>query len=177
MTERHALQDQVAYRARRDPLTGLPNRASFDAHLDRIVGGSAGSTFAVLFVDLDHFKPVNDTHGHAVGDEVLRVMAGRLSAAVRQGDVVCRLGGDEFAVILADVTEARARSTAERIVQLAREPLAVAGAVIRVGATVGIALAGPGGEHPERAVRNADLAMYQAKQAGRGTFALYRPEA
>jgi diguanylate cyclase (GGDEF)-like protein/PAS domain S-box-containing protein len=171
ITERRALQDQVAYQARRDPLTGLPNRASFEDRLDSL-GRDGTAPFAVLFVDLDHFKPVNDRFGHHVGDEVLRVMAGRLTSAVRQHDVVCRLGGDEFAVVLADVTEGRARSTAERIVKLARDPVSVRGVTIRIGATVGIALS-ESGSPPQRAVRNADLAMYQAKQAGRGTYALF----
>ena len=132
----------------------------------------------MLFIDLDHFKPVNDTLGHDAGDEVLRTVADRLRTSVRHGDgerpgdMVCRLGGDEFAVLLLDATEDRARATAERILARWPSPSRSRARPSPSGATIGVALSHPGQEHPDRAVRDADAAMYQAKEAGRGRYTL-----
>jgi diguanylate cyclase (GGDEF)-like protein/PAS domain S-box-containing protein len=180
---RKALQDELAHQAGHDPLTGLPNRAALAERLDALTDERRSEPFAVLFVDLDHFKPVNDRLGHAVGDEILRIIAGRLQRAVRadadgtdgghRQDLVCRWGGDEFAVLLHDIDEHDVRRTADRIIGAAREPITVAGAVVRLGATIGVALSHPHRGDPEIVLREADQAMYRAKEAGRGGYALF----
>jgi diguanylate cyclase (GGDEF)-like protein/PAS domain S-box-containing protein len=175
VTERRELQDQLAHRAVHDPLTGLPNRATLADELARLATTDPAAPFAVLFVDLDHFKPINDTLGHDAGDEVLRITARRFSQSVRVdgGDVVCRLGGDEFAIILRNTTEGVARATAERLIAAAGEPIELGADTVRVGASIGISLSHPDREHPDSAMRRADLAMYQAKEAGRGGYAVF----
>jgi diguanylate cyclase (GGDEF)-like protein/PAS domain S-box-containing protein len=178
VTDRKALQDQLAYQATRDPLTGLPNRATLASRLEALVDGPDATPFAILFIDLDHFKPVNDTLGHDAGDEVLKVIAGRFRQSVRgdndtdPGDLVCRLGGDEFAVVLLNTTEGIAQATAARLVQVARQPITVGDHTIEVGATIGVSVSHPSREDPEQAMRKADHAMYAAKESGRNTFAL-----
>jgi diguanylate cyclase (GGDEF)-like protein/PAS domain S-box-containing protein len=178
VTERKALQDQLAYRATRDPLTGLPNRATLNTRLEQLVDAEEAGPFAILFVDLDHFKPVNDTLGHDTGDEVLKAIAERFRLSVRgeedgrAGDLVCRLGGDEFAIVLLNVTEAIAEATAARLVEEARRPITVNGTTVQVGATVGVSVSHPHREDPGQAMRKADQAMYSAKEAGRNTFAV-----
>ena len=131
----------------------------------------------MLFVDLDHFKPVNDALGHDAGDEVLRVVAEPVrrerAGSGRTGDLVCRLGGDEFAVVLRNTTEAIARATAERLIEAARLPIQVGDHTVRISATIGISQSHPRRDDPDTAIRNADLAMYEAKDAGRGTYALF----
>jgi diguanylate cyclase (GGDEF)-like protein/PAS domain S-box-containing protein len=177
--ERKALQDQLTYRARHDALTGLANRATLTEYLDRLssgLGDGSAAPFAILFVDLDHFKPVNDTLGHDAGDEVLRVIADRFRQQVRSGDettgdLVCRLGGDEFAVIIENATELTARQTAERLLDAARQPVPVGDHVVRVSATIGVSLSHPGHVSADETLRQADLAMYQAKTDGRDNFA------
>jgi diguanylate cyclase (GGDEF)-like protein/PAS domain S-box-containing protein len=175
-SERKAFQDQLSFRAAHDALTGLPNRAAFAAHLERLAVGVTEEHFAVLFIDLDHFKPVNDTFGHDAGDAVLRTVADRLEAEIRgddgdrPADMVCRLGGDEFAVLLVDVTEHLARATAERILASVREPIVVDGTAIGLSATVGVAVSHPGRDHPDAVLRSADAAMYQAKLSGRDSY-------
>ncbi|MGF7233881.1 MAG: diguanylate cyclase domain-containing protein [Frankia sp.] len=171
-SDRKELADELAYRAGHDPLTGLANRAHFTRRLDTIAAADTGARFAVLFVDLDDFKPVNDTYGHAAGDEVLRVLGARLQAAGRDADLVCRLGGDEFALLLTDIDEDAARHVAARLLDVIRGPITVAGTVIQIDATIGIAIATTGAQRPEAVVRDADRAMYQGKESGRGRFVI-----
>jgi diguanylate cyclase (GGDEF)-like protein/PAS domain S-box-containing protein len=178
VTERRELQQQLEHRARHDPLTGLPNRSMLAERLTRLATPDAGR-FAVLFIDLDHFKPVNDTLGHDIGDEVLRITARRLLANSRSGagagtgdDVVCRLGGDEFAVILGNVTEPLARATAERLIAAAAEPITIGDHTIHIGATIGICVSDATVEDPDIALRRADHAMYQAKEEGRNRYVI-----
>jgi diguanylate cyclase (GGDEF)-like protein/PAS domain S-box-containing protein len=170
--ERRAYQETLAHRASHDALTGLPNRARFSTRLEQLAVAPGPGTFAVLFIDLDHFKPVNDRLGHDAGDHVLRVVAERLRGSIRVGDTdaLCRLGGDEFAVLLVDVTEDVARDTATRVLGAIAQPIGVAGTTVTISATIGIALSHPDDEHPDTVVRNADLAMYSAKDAGRGGY-------
>jgi diguanylate cyclase (GGDEF)-like protein/PAS domain S-box-containing protein len=182
VTPRRALQDQLAFRARHDPLTGLRNRAVFSAGLEELAMLDDPRPYAVLFIDLDHFKQLNDTLGHAAGDEALRRFADRLRGVVRRddqggGDRVYRLGGDEFAVLILDADEAEARAVADRIVTVAGEPFELDGRTTRIGATVGVAVCDPAQEDPGQALRRADQAMYQAKDAGRGSYALAHPSA
>ena len=184
ISDRKRLQDQLARQAHYDPLTGLANRAELtrwlaaaDDDLARSGPSGAGTEaasprFSVLFVDLDHFKSINDTFGHRTGDAVLQIVADRLAGLCRDDDGVFRLGGDEFVVVLDDADEAVARATAERILAALGEPLEVGGRLVDVGATVGVALATPY-VHGEQVLRNADRAMYRAKQAGRGAVGVH----
>ncbi|KTR04277.1 hypothetical protein NS365_15470 [Aureimonas ureilytica] len=165
----------LAYQAGHDALTGLSNRTYF---LDQLDAETAqliyGGRLAVHYVDLDRFKPVNDSFGHAVGDDVLRIVAARLRAVVSPGSLVARLGGDEFAVLQLDMprSEDTAR-LAERIVHSLSEPIAVRNAVVVVGASVGVAHAPSHGCEAHTLLRNADLALYRAKENGRGRFEIY----
>lgn len=157
---------------RRDVLTGLLNRAGFEEFLDDRAREDGVGTIALLYVDLDHFKPVNDTFGHGAGDAVLRGFAGRLVELVRPTDAVARLGGDEFAIALVGVREeAHAQVVAHKIVDAAAEPFEVGALTVSVGASVGVAFQADadGDWHPLAA--RADASLYRAKAAGRGTFA------
>ncbi|MCI2238155.1 bifunctional diguanylate cyclase/phosphodiesterase [Kineococcus sp. TRM81007] len=187
--QREELQGELAHQAAHDPLTGLPNRAAALRLLSRALDACApGAATGLLFVDLDGFKAVNDTAGHAAGDAVLREVADRLRACVRDGDVVGRLGGDEFVVLVHDVVdETDLVRLGERVVASVRRPLEVgadrvtrtAGRAVRVGASVGVALAGagsagsagPGGA--EVLLAEADSAVYRAKSRGRGRVEVF----
>ena len=160
--------------AHHDPLTGLANRALLDDRLQQAIrrGQRKAQGFALLLVDLDGFKPVNDAYGHAVGDELLKGLAARLSGAVRGTDAVARIGGDEFVVLLeeggGDDLLARALGVGEKIVAALGQPLDIGPHVVTVGASVGIACWPGDGEDPQALLRAADRAMYAAKRAGRG---------
>jgi diguanylate cyclase (GGDEF)-like protein len=160
----------------RDPLTGLPNRALF---LDRLqhaldVAARRGTELCVLFVDLDRFKAVNDSLGHAAGDELLRAAAGRLADCTRAADTAARFGGDEFAVLLEDDGNGlQPEVVAERIITAMGRPFGLDGKEIFIGATVGIAFADGDVQGPDELLRNADLAMYRAKKAGGGRAATF----
>jgi diguanylate cyclase (GGDEF)-like protein/PAS domain S-box-containing protein len=175
VSERHELERALEHRAFHDDLTSLPNRALL---LDRLRQATAraqraGERFAVLYVDLDGFKPINDTFGHLTGDTVLVTAAGRLQAEVRAEDTVARLGGDEFAVLLEHPQIAgHAAEVAERLLAALRSPIDVDGGHVSVTASVGIAFAG-GHERPLDVLRNADIAMYRAKRAGAGGVAIF----
>ncbi len=154
-----------------DSLTNLPNRRWALQQLERLIArnGRSGGSFALLSFDLDGFKPVNDTHGHAAGDRVLSEIARRLSDSVRPGDLVARMGGDEFLVLVptpAEADSAWLRAVAQRVRAAIGQPVAVGGASVVVGASIGIARFPMDGERPEVLLRKADEAMYRAK-AGR----------
>ncbi|MFJ3235341.1 putative bifunctional diguanylate cyclase/phosphodiesterase [Streptomyces sp. NPDC086787] len=189
VTERVRLQAQLQHNAEHDPLTDLPNRALFTRRVQQALSGRRASDrgahlrgTAVLFIDLDGFKAVNDTIGHQAGDELLVQAARRLHDAVRHGDTASRLGGDEFAALIVG-DGARDRSARERhILELAdrlrltlSQPYLIDGNDVRVNASIGVAFAEPGLGAGEL-LRNADLAMYRAKAAGKGRVELYRPQ-
>jgi len=161
-------RERLAYLGLHDALTGLPNRTQFerllDAALERADGG--GRPLAVLFVDVDRFKAVNDRLGHAAGDELLRACADRLRGAIREGDVAARLGGDEFIVLCEDVTPARAAGIAARIGDSLSAPLTLAGERVTMSASVGLQVSSPGMD-ARALVAGADQAMYAAKRARR----------
>jgi diguanylate cyclase (GGDEF)-like protein len=166
---------QLAYQAYHDPLTGLPNRVRFridvDHALARSVEGQSG--VAVLFLDLDHFKTINDSLGHAVGDQLLVEVATRLLHATRGCDTVARLGGDEFAVLVDRVrTDVDLSIVVDRILNVMRSPIRLERAEVLVSASIGGVRATPG-DGPEELLRNADVAMYRAKQRGRGGYELF----
>ncbi len=165
-----ALQEALS-----DPLTGLPNRALLIDRLNQALDRSrrSGSRVAVLFIDLDRFKHVNDSLGHAVGDELLCVVANRIRDAVRDADTTARLGGDEFVVVLDNMSELDAAHAAQRILVRVREPVELAGRALYVGASVGIALVGDPDDDAEIVIRHADIAMYRAKAAGKDRYVLF----
>ncbi len=175
--ENARLYDQIRHQALHDGLTGLANRVLFRDRVEHAVERSrrAGSQVAILFIDLDDFKTLNDSHGHARGDEVLSTVGARLLGVLRPVDTAARLGGDEFAVLLEDVTgDADALAVATRISESFRQPLAFDDAPIRVAASIGVAL-GTGPETADDLLRNADVAMYAAKQTSRGGAEIFRP--
>ncbi len=175
--ENARLYDQIRHQALHDGLTGLANRVLFRDRVEHAVERSrrAGGQLALLFIDLDDFKTLNDTHGHARGDDVLSTVSGRLLGVLRPVDTAARLGGDEFAVLLEDVTsEADALAVATRIAESFRQPLLFDDVPIRVAASIGVAI-GRGPETADDLLRNADVAMYAAKQSSRGGAEIFRP--
>jgi diguanylate cyclase (GGDEF)-like protein len=153
---------ESAYQSLHDGLTGLPNRTMFSAELSDALGN--GSTIAVLLLDLDRFKEVNDTLGHQNGDHLLEQVGSRLRGALRTGDLVARLGGDEFAILLPDIhAEQAAIQVARGIVELLQQPFAIGDISVDVGGSIGIAIAPAHGDDPVTLIRRADVAMYTAK--------------
>jgi diguanylate cyclase (GGDEF)-like protein/PAS domain S-box-containing protein len=175
-TERVRLQDELVRQAYHDGLTGLANRSLFRDRLEQALARSAraGGSVAVMILDLDGFKQVNDTLGHDAGDQLLRTVAERLNETVRATDTVARFGGDEFAVLLDGADEALAVGVARRALAVLAEPSAVAGRELQVAASIGIAVHREGGG--DDLVRDADVAMYAAKDAGRGRHEVFRSE-
>jgi diguanylate cyclase (GGDEF)-like protein/PAS domain S-box-containing protein len=175
VTERRELEAQLTDQAFHDSLTGLPNRALFGDRLEHAVTRSTriGNPLAVLFIDLDDFKAVNDTLGHREGDELLRHVAYELAECVRRSDTVARLGGDEFAVLMEDATVTEALEAADRIQQRLRSPVIVQGSEIVVSASVGIAATDELVGESAELMRNADIAMYSAKTDGKARYKLF----
>jgi diguanylate cyclase (GGDEF)-like protein len=176
MEEQKRLESELAHRATHDVLTGLPNRALLLAELHRTVGAADAGPVAVLFVDLDRFKSVNDELGHGVGDSLLRQVADRLSDALRPSDVVARMGGDEFVVLCPDVggMEAAIDVAVRLLGAVSREPVMVDERKIDVTASIGVTVSSAGAtEHPEGLLREADAAMYRAKALGRDRFEVF----
>ncbi len=162
-----------------DSLTGLPNRALFLRLLEQALAHCArgGRRLAVLFVDLDHFKSVNDTSGHRMGDLLLVTVAERLRASVRKSDVVARLSGDEFTVIETDLVDSGpARALARTLVRALGRPFMLKGRDVQVGASVGISIYPDDGTSPEELLQRADLAMYRAKEQGRNRYCFYEAQ-
>jgi diguanylate cyclase (GGDEF)-like protein len=173
--ERRRAEEQTRHEALHDPLTGLPNRNLFLDRLQHALSAAArrSSPIAVLFLDLDQFKLVNDSLGHAAGDELLASVAPRIESALRPGDTVARFGGDEFAVLTEDVGNERgATRIAERIAEVLARPFVVRGREHFVSASIGIAI-GSGTEAPEGLIRDADSALYRAKERGRGGYEIF----
>jgi diguanylate cyclase (GGDEF)-like protein/PAS domain S-box-containing protein len=176
ITDRKQAENQVKYVAYHDALTGLPNRTLLSDRLAMALAQRRrdGQSLAVIFLDLDRFKLINDTVGHAAGDEALQRIAERLMSAVREGDTVARLGGDEFTVLLPVISGVvDACEVAERILERLTRPLALAGHEFHLSASLGIALYPADGDDAEALLRNADTAMYWAKDQGQNRFQLF----
>ncbi len=179
ITELRAAEEHIRYRAYFDPLTALPNRENFMNQLAQTISQSQrdGRQFALLFVDLDRFKNVNDTLGHESGDHLLVEASRRLTAGLRQSDTVARFGGDEFAVILRDIDHAmNAAHCAETLIGALSEGFTLAEQVVHTGASIGITLYPADGADAHMLLRNADMAMYQAKARGRNTYRFFAAE-
>jgi diguanylate cyclase (GGDEF)-like protein/PAS domain S-box-containing protein len=177
VTEHKEAEQRLLHNATHDVLTGLPNRALFMDRLKRLFDRArqdGGNLFAVLFLDLDRFKIVNDSLGHQIGDQLLVCLARRLEASLRPGDIVARLGGDEFAIILDDLNHiSDATQAAERIHKELCAPFNLSGHEVFASVSIGIAHSDTPYEGPEDFIRNADTAMYRAKDQGRGRFELF----
>ncbi len=179
ISDRKRAEEQIEFHAYHDVLTHLPNRKLFTDRLRHALTRAkrAGQSVAVMFIDVDHFKTINDTLGHTAGDELLLEMARRLRECVRADDTVARLGGDEFTIILSDLRAAEdAMFVAQKILETVQEPLTIAGMPLVVTASIGISIYPVDGVDPESLLRNADSAMYRAKEGGRNTYQLCTDE-
>ena len=179
ISDRKRAEEQIEFHAYHDVLTALPNRKLF---MDRLIQNlthcrRSNKSLAVMFIDLDRFKSINDTLGHTAGDEVLLEMARRLASCVRSDDTVARLGGDEFSIVLAELRMPEdAGRVAEKIITAVSRPVMIGGVPIEISASIGIALYPNDGADAESLLRNADGAMYRAKEAGRNTYSLCTDE-
>ncbi len=176
ITQRKADEEQLRFKAHHDPLTELPNRTLFMDRLQTAISQAHRyhRNFALLQIDLDRFKEVNDSLGHSAGDQLLVEAARRLVSCVRETDTVARLGGDEFAIILSEMTSLEeVKQIAQRIVTLLGEPYYLDAGTVRISGCVGIALYPRDGREVELLLRNADIAMYAAKEGGRNQYRLF----
>jgi diguanylate cyclase (GGDEF)-like protein len=179
ITERRNAEARISHLARYDELTGLPNRVNFRDEIEHLlaVPQDADHLSALLFIDLDQFKQVNDTLGHPCGDRLLCAVAERLRAMLRPEDFVARFGGDEFVVFQQNIKSANeAASLARRIVDHLSERYKIDNHLVEIGASVGIAITSPAGISADTLLKNADMALYRAKADGRGTFCFFRDE-
>jgi len=178
ITERKNLEATLQAYANHDALTGLPNRRLFFERLDQIVEESRKNDkkFALLYIDLDGFKAINDTYGHEVGDGVLMAVGNRLSKLIRKTDVVARLGGDEFAIAILDIEELGiAEHRAQKILETLKETIVVNTLMCTIDSSIGIAIFPDAGADGETLLRNADSAMYEVKKKRSGGIGFYKP--
>jgi diguanylate cyclase (GGDEF)-like protein/PAS domain S-box-containing protein len=176
ITERKKAEEMIYHQAYHDLLTGLPNRLLFKDHLALAIAQAkrGGELLAVMFLDLDRFKSVNDSLGHVIGDQLLQHVAARLSSCVREGDTLARFGGDEFTLLLPRVSDREAvANTARKILALLQKPFFLAGQEICTGASVGIAVYPEDGDHMDALIKSADIAMYEVKATGRDNYAFF----
>ena len=176
ITERRALEDRLLHQASHDPLTHLPNRVLVRYRLEHALQrrGNGEDRVAVIFIDLDNFKYINDSLGHSAGDELLVVLAERLRASLRVGDTPARFGGDEFVILLEDLeSPGYAVAVAERVLEAMREPFLIEGHEVFATPSIGIAFSGTDHSDADEMLRHADSAMYEAKRRGKACFAIY----
>ena len=178
ITERTLAEAKIKYMARHDALTELPNRTAFhESMVQALLRTRRKARQAVLCLDLDEFKNVNDTLGHPVGDALLRAVAARLRTCVREADTVARLGGDEFAVLQIDIDRPEdAGALAQRIIEVLNEPFDLGGHQVVIGSSIGIAMAPHDGRSAEQLMRNADMALYRAKADGRSAYQFFEAQ-
>ncbi len=174
VTERRQAEAKIMHMARHDALTNLPNRVLFKDKMEQAL--ARGDQLAVMFLDLDRFKGVNDSLGHSIGDALLCAVTERLQRVVSEADTVARLGGDEFAIVQSRASPTDASELAAQIIDALVEPFDVRGHQVVIGTSIGIALAPADGTEPDQLLRNADMALYRAKAEGRGTFHFFQPE-
>ncbi len=178
VTQSKQIEDRIAYMAHYDGLTGLPNRASFQERFERLWSAQGGGerVCALVLLDLDNFKWVNDTLGHAAGDEVLRQLSQRLSQNTSSSDFIARLGGDEFALIIQCNKKDKLRSLLDQLVSTLGEPYEIWGSTANCGASLGVRLFRSGLRDPETLLSQADMALYQAKKKGKGNWCAFTPD-
>lgn len=179
ITERKRVEEKLLHNAMHDALTGLPNRALFLEHLRRVMsrGTFKEKSFAVLFLDFDGFKLINDSLGHAAGDTLLKLIAGRLEGLLRGNDIVARLGGDEFTILLDELNEPEdVLNVVRRIQDILTRPFSLGGRDVFISASIGIALKDEKYRMPEEILRDADIAMYRAKSAGKARHEIFNHE-
>jgi len=179
ISEHKAYEAQLAYHASHDALTGLGNRAMLEDRLahDLALAARQGTRLGVMFIDLDEFKPINDSLGHAIGDRLLQQLAQRLTQVLRRGDTLARFGGDEFVILLNGLKEEeQALEVAERLLELVARPYRIEGHELHLTASIGIAVSADDGTPPMELIQQADMAMYRAKQQGRNAYQWFTPE-
>ena len=177
ITDLVTTERRLEHLALHDPLTDLPNRTLFRLRLEAALEKlPPGESLAIVILDLDNFKAVNDTYGHPAGDELLQVLAGRLRSCVRESDTLARLGGDEFAIVQTASNGPEACRLAERITSIVAEPIMLHGRQLATSFSFGVAVAPDNGRDPDQLLKNADLALYAAKAAGRGRYQLFTPQ-
>jgi diguanylate cyclase (GGDEF)-like protein len=178
VTEKRNSEKQIAFLAHHDALTGLPNRVQLREHIENRLKHERGESFALLCLDLDHFKDINDTLGHSIGDSLLCAVSSRLLELVRDTDLVSRTGGDEFSIVQSGTrqTIAAAAALAARVVETLSVPFDLGEHHVVIGASVGIAIAPDDGDDADRLLKNADMALYQSKDDGRGKFHFFKSE-
>jgi diguanylate cyclase (GGDEF)-like protein/PAS domain S-box-containing protein len=173
VTAQYREEQRLTHLAQRDPLTGLLNRAGFEQGVAEWMGGRRGNTVAMLYIDLDHFKPVNDRHGHRMGDRLLQMFAQRLSRSVRRTDLVARLGGDEFVIALLGVPDLRtAHEVGEKVLAAARTAFHIDGHRLQLGASVGAVVSDDAAVDWRKLLEQADSQLYLAKEGGRGRLSI-----
>ena len=177
ITARKQAERDVYRLAHYDGLTGLPNRMLLQEHLDNAIVQARRhqQKVAVLFIDLDHFKTINDSLGHDTGDKLLTQVAARLRKNLRDSDIVSRQGGDEFLIVLSEADESMAGHSAQRILDMMAEPVVIDGHQLRVSTSVGVAMYPDDALSTNDLIRNADAAMYLAKEKGRSNFSVLYP--
>ena len=176
ITERKALENQLLHQAFHDPLTGLPNRVLFMQRLEHALARDARktTTLAVLFLDVDRFKVINDSLGHEMGDQLLRIVAERIEHCIRPGDTLARFGGDEFTILLEDIDDLQVvPEIAERMLRSLQAPITLGGQEVFIDASIGIALRSSPTSNGQSLLLEADIAMYRAKQEGKGRYMLF----
>ncbi|MBT0963110.1 EAL domain-containing protein [Denitromonas iodatirespirans] len=179
ITDQHTAQDHIRHLATHDSLTGLPNRTLLTDRLENAIGRArrAGTRVAVIFLDLDHFKTINDTLGHPVGDLLLIAVAGRLMPHLRETDTICRQGGDEFVILLPDLhAPGDAAQVCEKLQRELDEPVNLDGRDLRISVSMGVALFPEDGDSADRLLQKADVALYQVKNDGRGDYRFFSPD-
>jgi len=178
VSERKQIEERLAYMATHDPLTDLPNRQAFNDRLGLELSHAHrnGQRLAVMMLDLDHFKSVNDTLGHSMGDQLLKAVGNRLTSLQRKSDTIARLGGDEFMLILPEIAETDvAEKIAEKLLDAVREQYVIDGHELHITTSIGVVIYPEDAEDVETLVKNADIAMYRAKDDGRNTYRRYTP--
>lgn len=177
LSENKALMERLEHQSLHDPLTGLANRSLLGNRLNHALKNTQRTPepVAVLMLDLDEFKDINDIHGHHTGDALLVEVATRMAACIRPGDTAARLGGDEFALVLPEADQHVAVQVAQRLLEAVSTPVVVDSAHLRLGASIGIAISPPDLEDGDHLLRDADQAMYAAKRRGRGRFVVFNP--
>ena len=179
VSDRKEAEARIRHLALHDPLTGLANRVKFFDRLQFAIAGARrnGSKVATLVVDLDHFKAINDTHGHPTGDRLLEAAAGRLQSCLRESDTAARVGGDEFVIAVSDIARREdAEAVAQKLLGALVQPFSIDGEVLRISASIGVSLYPDDAGEPGGLMRAADAAMYRAKRAGRGLVRLFTPD-